>query len=259
MGRATADWHPVSGFLDNFSRQAREYARFRPTYPDALFNWVAEQSPATDALWDCATGNGQAALSHAERFDRVFATDASATQIEHATPHPRIEYSVAPAEESGLEPGSVDAVTVATAIHWFDLSAFVEEVRRVLRPGGLFAFWTYADAELDPALRDLVREFSRGPLGPYWSDRVRSLWSAGYGAYAIPMEEIDAPIFEVEAAWNPDQLLGYLRTWSATQAFVEAQGEDPVSRIDAHVRATYGSRDTVDIRWPLQLRAFRAD
>ncbi|MEO8452199.1 MAG: SAM-dependent methyltransferase, partial [Gemmatimonadota bacterium] len=51
----------MSGFQDHFSAGARGYAAFRPTYPAAVFEWIASQCAGHDLAWDCATGNGQAA------------------------------------------------------------------------------------------------------------------------------------------------------------------------------------------------------
>jgi ubiquinone/menaquinone biosynthesis C-methylase UbiE len=130
-------------FLDVFSDVAAQYAASRPPYPEPLFKALADRAPATTAAWDCATGNGQVALGLAVHFQRVYATDASELQIAHTAAHPRIEYRVAPAENSGLSNGSVDVVSVATALHWLDLPRFYDEVRRVLRPQGLLAVYGY--------------------------------------------------------------------------------------------------------------------
>src|SRR5262245_24665202 len=95
-------------FKDHFSGCAGSYAATRPGYPDDLLDWVAALPAARRLAWDCATGSGQAALGLAERFDRVVATDASASQLANAVPHPRIEYRTAPAEASGLPDAAAD-------------------------------------------------------------------------------------------------------------------------------------------------------
>src|SRR5580765_3867958 len=110
-----------------FASVAREYANFRPGYPPELFGWLARAAPARGAVWDCGCGSGQASVALAEHFAHVFATDVSAEQIAAARPHARVRYSVAPAEKSGLESQSVDLVTVAQALHWFDVEAFYVE------------------------------------------------------------------------------------------------------------------------------------
>ena len=124
-------------FRDHFSAQAADYAKFRPLYPKELFRYLVTVAPGNELAWDCATGNGQAAVALGEVFERVIATDASEKQIGNAEPHPRVEYRVAPAEASGIESTTVDLVTVAQALHWFDLERFDAEVETVAVHGPL--------------------------------------------------------------------------------------------------------------------------
>src|SRR5687768_3377362 len=128
---------------DHFSSVARQYAQSRPTYPDALFAWLASCCAERRLAWDVGAGNGQASVALARHFARVLATDLSAEQIAQATPHERVEYRAAPAERSALPDQDTDLVTVAQALHWFDLDPFYREVRRVLKPAGVFAAWCY--------------------------------------------------------------------------------------------------------------------
>ena len=101
------------GFKDLFSGHAADYSRYRPRYPDELFDRIAVLCPEHRLAWDCATGSGQAARSLASHFARVIATDASAEQLRQATPAEGVDYRVARAEESGLPTAGVDLVTVA--------------------------------------------------------------------------------------------------------------------------------------------------
>ena len=94
-------------FHDHFSEVAKRYAGFRPHYPAALFDYLATLVPRSSLVWDCACGNGQATVDLAKLFDRIVATDASKDQIASAKPHPKVEFRVAPAEQSGLPDASV--------------------------------------------------------------------------------------------------------------------------------------------------------
>ena len=114
-------------FKDHFSKQAADYAKFRPGYPHELFVYLGSIAPSRQLAWDCGTGNGQAAVALASVFDRVVATDASEKQIANAQPHERVEYRVAPAENSGIDSRTLDLITVAQALHWFDLDRFYAE------------------------------------------------------------------------------------------------------------------------------------
>ena len=106
-------------FHDHFSSVANRYADFRPHYPPALFDYLATLVPQDSLVWDCACGNGQATLDLARRLDRIVATDASREQIASATPHPKVEFRVASAEQSGLADESVGLITVARTAAFF--------------------------------------------------------------------------------------------------------------------------------------------
>jgi SAM-dependent methyltransferase len=243
-------------YRDHFSRQAAAYAAYRPDYPDALFAYVAGLAPRHELAWDCATGSGQAALGLAPYFTRVLATDASAAQIAHALPHPRVEYLVAPAEASRLPAGTVDLITVAQALHWFDVDAFYAEARRVLAPGGVLAVWTYGNCVLDdPAVERVVHRYSHETVGPYWPAE-RRLVDDGYRTIPFPFREVAPPPFVLERVWTLAELTGYLRSWSATARYAAAHGRDPVTEIEPELGAAWGDPDTRRlVRWPLTVRA----
>lgn len=242
-------------FKDYFSAGASAYAEFRPTYPNALFKFVATVPEWCRTAWDCATGNGQAAVPLADYFDRVIATDGSAEQIAHATPHSRVSYCVALAEASGLGDGSVDLVTVAQALHWLPHDRFFAEVRRVVAPGGALAVWCYTMAELDSPLDEIVDRYYSVTCGPYWSPE-RALVDAGYRDIAMPIDEVPAPPLAIEADLTLAAFGGYLRTWSATRKLAAAIGHDPVLAVEDELRPHWGQA-TRHVHWPIAVRAGR--
>ena len=154
-------------FHDHFSRVANRYADFRPHYPAALFDYLATLAPSDSVVWDCAAGNGQATHDLATRFAKVIATDASKEQIASALPNPKVEFRVAPAEQSGLPDNSVALITVAQALHWFDFEHFYAEARRVLKPNGLLAAWAYGVNTVEgDAVNQVVQNFYEQVVGP---------------------------------------------------------------------------------------------
>jgi hypothetical protein len=197
-----------------------------------LFRWLASVAPANELAWDCATGSGQAAVELTEVFERVIATDASENQVAKAEPHPRVEYRVATAENSGIESGSVDLITVAQALHWFDLEKFYGEVRR--------------DA--------IVYHYYSDVVGPYWPEErvlVEKFEELPFG-----FNEIAAPPFQMVAEWTIQQLVGYLMTWSATQRFMAAEKRDPLAEIEERLRQAWGA-EVRRVIWPLTVRVGR--
>lgn len=245
-------------FQDHFSGVAPGYAAFRPGYPSELFDWLASAAPARHHAWDCACGSGQAKLALAERFDRITATDASAAQISHAPHHPRITWRVAPAEASGLDTASVALITVAQALHWFDLDAFYTEARRVLAPGGILAAWCYGTFGTDHREVDtLVQAFYAETLGPHWPPE-RRLVEFGYRDLPFPFDELPAPPLSLAQDWTLDQLLGYLASWSATARYRKARGEDPIAPLASRLTALWSApSQTLRFTWPISLRVGR--
>ncbi|MHB1326789.1 MAG: class I SAM-dependent methyltransferase [Gemmatimonadales bacterium] len=244
-------------FQDHFSTGSCDYAAFRPRYPETLFSWVAEQCVAHDLAWDCATGNGQAAVGLAPLYARVVATDASAAQLANAEQRGNIEYRVAPAEASGLSNRSIDLVTVAQALHWFDRPAFFAEVARVAKPGAVLAVWTYnlvrGGGALDPVIDRLYRDI----LGSYWP-ADRALVETGYRDIEIPFAELTPPPFDMTACWTFAQLTGYLRTWSAAVRYGTRHGADPLEQVAAELAAAWGDvTQSRVLTWPLAVRAAR--
>ena len=245
-------------FQDHFSSVAREYADYRPNYPDALFALFADLVPRHSLIWDCAAGNGQATGALARHFERVVATDASQEQIASATPLPNVEYRVALAEESGLPTASVGLITVAQALHWFDLPRFYVEVRRVLVPQGILAVWCYGINHVEgPAVDQLVQNYYANTLGPYWPPS-RQLVESGYRTLPFPFAELTPPNFRMEASWTLDQLLGYFSTWSATNRYIKATGRNPLEPLADALAGVWGDAGSPRIvSWPLSLRVGR--
>ena len=227
-------------------------------YPARLISYVS-RLPARPALaLDAGTGNGQAAVSLARHFTRVIATDISRDQLQRAIPAGNIEYRHVPAEESGVRDGTVDLVTAAQALHWFDIATFFAEARRLLAPGGAIAVWGYGDPIIaDPALDLALHDFNRGFLETYWPPE-REMLLARYATIEFPFDEISVPPFEMQERWTLGQLTGYLRSWSAVGQYHARHGRDPVIEIEQVLGARWGSPDQRHaISWPLHVRAGR--
>jgi SAM-dependent methyltransferase len=240
-------------FKDHFSKQAADYAKFRPRYPQKLFDYLGSIAPSRQVAWDCGTGNGQAAVGLASVFDHIIATDASERQIANAQSHEKVDYHVAPAENSGIEAETLDLIMVAQALHWFDLRRFYGEVRRVLKNNGVFAASAYNLLHVDPAVDAIVNRYYYDVVGPFWPPERKLVEQ--FADLRFPFREVDAPKFEMTAQWNLDHLRGYLQTWSSTQRFIAAKGSDPLEQITDELRAAWGdSRKIRNVTWPLVLR-----
>ncbi|KAK9291797.1 hypothetical protein L1049_019747 [Liquidambar formosana] len=223
-----------------FDKQAKIYVNARPNYPTEWFSMLAALTPHHTLAWDAGTGNGQAALGVAEHYEQVIATDVSEGQLQHAMPHPKVRYMHTPLSMSDDEvvnliggENSVDLVTVATAIHWFDLPRFYSLVTRLLRkPGGVIAVWTYSQIIVSPTFDPLLETFSgmtspyRNPIVQYAFDGYRTLpfpfESVGLGSEGNPLP-LDMP-----KEMSFDVFLELLRSSSAV-ATAKEQGVDFLS------------------------------
>jgi SAM-dependent methyltransferase len=242
---------------DLFSRQAATYAAARPRYPATLYEAILAVTRGRSVAWDCATGNGQAAVDLARYFASVRATDASAEQLKHASRAPNVRYHVARAEDSGLPAAGIDLTTVAQALHWLDHARFYEEVRRVSVPGGVFAAWTYGYCHAGEDVESILRDFEDGLLGPYWDPRRRWVHE-GYRTIPFPFVEVPMPAFELRVEWSLSQLGGYLRSWSAVANYRQARGHDPVAPLLDQIVKQWGAPEhTRVIVWPLSVRVGR--
>lgn len=246
-------------FKDHFSGHAAAYAQARPTYPAALFRWLAEVCRHHDLAWDAGCGNGQASLALAHHFDRVHASDPSAEQIAAAPADPRIHWRVESAEHCSLRNRSVDLVIAAQAYHWFNHERFCAEANRVLKPGAVVALWCYGLTRVAPAVDRVVHALYQDTLGPYWPPERRHV-EDGYRHLPFPFEPIDdAPHFEMSLDWDLGQFLAYLRTWSASQRYLKDTGNDAVAAFADRIGAAWGDPATVrEVRWLLSLRAGRS-
>jgi SAM-dependent methyltransferase len=236
-----------------FSSRSDDYARFRPTYPEALFAWLADQCATTDTALDLAAGNGQASFPLTRYFRHVLACDASAEQLNAANDWPDVQRFVADAEHLPVQSGRLDLLVVAQALHWFATPDFFAQVRLALKPHGLFCAWCYSLLEVTPAVDALIQKLYSETLAGYWPAGRASV-DAGYRDIQAPFAAIECPAFSLEADWEFAELVGYLRTWSAVKQWQKRHGQDPVAEIEAALSSAWGPADRRrPVRWPLHL------
>ena len=239
---------------DRFSNHAKQYATFRPTYPEALYDFILAQINATSVAWDAGTGNGQVATRLAQTFDQVIATDISEAQLSHAPRKENIIYRVGDEMIPSIQNNSIDLITVAQAIHWFDRPKFYQEVNRVLKPDGIIALWGYGLIEIDSAIDVIIKSFYTQEVGSYW-DIERKHIDNHYQSIGFPFQEIKSPAFSMQFRWNLSQLKGYLSTWSAVQKFKRERTEDPVEKLVDRIEPLLP--DFFHVSFPLFLRIGR--
>ena len=240
-----------------FATEAAQYAHLRPTYPEGLLAFLLTTVTSREVAWDCATGNGQAATHLARYFGRVIATDESAHMIGQAPRHSRIAYRVSEAEDSDIDADSVDLVTVASAIHWFDLGRFYAEVRRVVRSGGVIAAWTYYTPVFGNNVDAMIKRLAHDILADFWDQRLHYVVDK-FHDLPFPFQPIDAPPFRTDMRWNMEDLLGYFETWSSSVKYRQDKGTRPTDLIRDDLAQVWGDPgQKQDVHFPLYMRLGR--
>jgi ubiquinone/menaquinone biosynthesis C-methylase UbiE len=239
---------------DNFSAQANLYAKFRPVYPDALYDFIFSLKPHYANAWDCGTGNGQVAAKLAERCHLVYASDISQQQLDNAVKKDNIHYLLARAEETNLPDNSIDLVTVGQAIHWFDFDAFYREVYRVTKPDAVIAVWCYNLPRISPEVNPVLGDFYHNVLDGYW-DTERNYIDENYTTIPFPFEEIEEkPELAITVTWTLNDLLGYLNSWSAVQHYKEKNGFSPLDQMLEKFKKAWPDSRTYDVQFPVAMR-----
>lgn len=238
---------------DNFSHQANEYLKYRPTYPDELIKYLVSLTSNQKYAWDCGTGNGQVAVKLSDYFDQVFATDISEKQLQNAPKNENLFYKIEPAELTSFEDNKFNIITVAQAIHWFDFDKFYEQVKRTLKPNGIIAVIGYSLPKINFKIDNIVYKFYSKFVGDLW-DSERDYIDKGYTTIPFPFEEIKTPTFEISDEWTYQNLIGYLNTWSATQHYIRERNENPVDIIEKDIANNWGKSKYNKITFPILLR-----
>lgn len=245
-------------YTDHFGTLTQNYLDFRPTYPRELFQYLTELVSEKNLAWDCGTGNGQAAFMLANTFTQVIATDINQTQLNVAMKKENIRYICCPADKTPLENNSVDLITVAQAIHWFDFEEFYLEVKRVLKPNGVIAIWCYSLGSITRELDTIIHRFYQDILEDCWPKERRYI-DEEYKTIPFPFHEIPSPTFIIEKLMMFSQLMGYLSTWSALKEYQKRYHKNPLEEMRGELQHAWGDAHEHVMRWPLHLRVGKND
>jgi len=231
--------------------QAACYSLHRPTYPAEMYSAIQSQCKGRSLAVDIATGSGQAAVALAEHFAKVIAQDGSAQQLQHANRQPsNIEYQQADAHCTGLPDHCADLVTVAQALHWFELPRFYREVRRILKPAGCFAAWTYGLPTLchkDHPANAVLWQLYEGVLGSFWAEGRKHVEAAYAGIEPVQgqdFNQVERLTFEVSRTAQVADVVGLVRSWSAYHTFLQQHPDkDPIHAFERELLEAVTAKD----------------
>jgi SAM-dependent methyltransferase len=222
----------------SFDAWAGDYDRFRPGYPDALFETIAAQLtlPPTPLVVDLGAGTGRASMAMASRRWRVTAVEPGKPMLDvlrgrAANEGLLISTVQASAEETGLDPASTDLVTAAQAFHWFDQQHALSEMARILKPGGgLALFWNVRDAERSPFLADyaqvLQRYVSDADTGRYESSMPEETTRRMLESHDTSFTDVRLTVLQHEVQMTGDEFVGMVFTASYVRLNKTAEEQD---------------------------------
>jgi ubiquinone/menaquinone biosynthesis C-methylase UbiE len=152
----------------------------------------------------------------------------------------------------------MDAITVCQALHWLDQPKFFAEAARVLGRKGVLVVSVYSDPELENlAVNPILQHYNKAVVGQYWPPE-RKMVDEQYRSVKFPFEELPVPRLVMERQWNLEQLVGYLRSWSATVRYIDAMGSDPTEEFRSALAERWGDpQQSQRIIWPFTIRACR--
>lgn len=237
---------------DNFSKQAVDYSKFRPQYPEEMIEFIVSFVNNKSTALDVATGNGQVAHKLSTHFKKVFATDISQKQLDNVIQADNIIYSKESAEKTSFENQEFDLIIVAQAVHWFDFELFYKEIYRILKPEGIFAVMGYGLFSTNPDSDKILQHFYYNIVGPYW-DAERKYLDESYETIPFPFEEIPAEKFENQFSWTFEALIGYLQTWSSVQHYISKINQNPIDLIYDDLKDSW-EKNNPKVTFPLLLR-----
>ena len=156
---------------ERFSDRVDDYKKHRPDYPRAVIDHLETTGflTAGDVVADLGAGTGIFSRRLLDAGYDVIAVEPNEAMASAIEPHDRLRVIGAPAEATTLDDASVDLVTAAQALHWFDPAATRAEVRRIAKhPHPLAAVWNRRDTTSTPFLVEyeaLLREEGIGYVG----------------------------------------------------------------------------------------------
>jgi SAM-dependent methyltransferase len=186
-------------------------------------------------------------------FETVTATDISEQQLSQAPKLPNVNYLVSAAEETPFPDRSFDLITVGQALHWFKTDSFFGEVKRLLRPGGVFAAWGYTHLQITAEIDAIIFDYYNNIVGPYW-DPARRLVEDRYSSIQFPFSLIEAPAFSIRKDWTLGHLIGYLESWSATQSYIKDCKTNPIAQLSERLIRWWPREKTFTVTFPVFLK-----
>jgi len=241
-------------YIKHFNQQSEKYLCYRPDYPEALFDFLCTHVDENSYAWDCGTGNGQAALALAKRFQRVVASDINLGQLTAAPHKGNIDFVCCLAEKTPLADHSIELITIAQALHWFKFEEFYAEVRRVSRPSAMIAAWCYSLGGINTDLDSIIHTLYNDILGCQYWPKERDYIDEKFETIPFPFKKMNTPEFRIRKKLDFPSFIGYLQTWSAVKEYELRMHKNPLDIVIPQLQSAWGKPELQhEMHWPVHM------
>lgn len=177
--------------LDRFSDRAKDYVKYRPSYPSTAIDIILENLSNYSQILavDIGAGTGISARLLAERGVKVIAIEPNTAMREAAAHHPLVDYRDGTAEATQLNDNSVDLVTCFQAFHWFNPELSLSEFHRILKPSGRLAVVWNNRAQEDVLTAEYSRVVRQASSNHPAESRMQSVEPLLNNSYFINLRE----------------------------------------------------------------------
>ncbi len=243
----------------DFDSLAGDYAKFRTSYSDALFDAILAYARigAGTRVLDLACGTGLGMLAYVKRGFDVVGVDVAAAMMEQAAAAmpagARVEFVHGRAEALPCVEASFDLVSCAQAFHWFEPRAAFAECARVLRPGGTLAiFWKHAAR--DDAFTHVSEQIIREWMGEQAAVASRDHAAEHESGWPVFWEYVGRPgshlgerpfvdgeqiVIEFELQRTVDEFVGYQRSREKIRTVMGDRRMEFLSELARRLAATH--------------------
>lgn len=223
----------------SFGQVADDYDRWRPTYPDAAVDRLAPQAPARVADVGAGTGKLTAALLARALIVEAVEPDPQMLAV-LARNHPSAVPHLSDSTSLPVEDGSLDAVLVADAWHWFDPERTIAELRRVLRPSGwLGLVWNVVADPVEPWELELAN-----PSDTYDRDSKGSSTGITQRLSYFPDDELEFARFPWAWDMTPERRALHHATTSMVLAMTPKERASVLSRARSELQRVCDAANT---------------
>lgn len=243
----------TGGSRNWFSLDSDIYRKARPSYPTRLGEALAGLCQKQELAVDVGCGSGQLSMVLAEQFHQVLALDSSADQISVSKEKENIQYQVSSAEQLNCADNSADLIVAAQAAHWFDLTGFYHEARRVAKPSAILALISYGVPYIDDPINSVFQQGYWQDCFHFWPEQRRPVEN-GYADLYFPFDEIEMPRSSIEIEMTLEEFFAYISTWSAYKVAAKKDELKVFDQWFVRMASQWKAHEKKRVIWPIAAR-----